>query len=413
MRHSFGRTEFQASNGEQLFEIDRAEELEHGEKWLLAAEAYRALGSSLKESNASKKAAAIAFVRAAGCFENASQNRDAAHAYSEAARILLKGSLAGEFFSRAAFNYLVARQFWTAGSHYRFAADAFSAAPTDIVNIEDPVPPLPIGAYKYLVVGRCFDASSEAFLEAHDEAWASGSSWLAGMAYLKKSDNNDASTSFKKAFTLCIRFYKTLEPESLRSCLPLTSEERELAINPMELFEKTIARQSLQNYSANAGIADKGRVNKETNKTLISVFYTFHQELRAIGNTREANEYYIRRRRLEEGYSWQLGNRLQWFGYFLWRITTEYGVNIRRLILVGVGVLGLFTFTYYLFGLIEPVTSWVDYIYFSIVTLTSLGYGDIHPKGNAGKVVASSEIIVGLLMFGMLITLLSKRVAGD
>jgi len=74
---------------------------------------------------------------------------------------------------------------------------------------------------------------------------------------------------------------------------------------------------------------------------------------------------------------------------------------------------GFFALIYYLFGLIGPVTSWIDYIYFSIVTLTSLGYGDIHPKGNVGEAVACSEIIVGLLMFGMLITLLSKRVAGD
>jgi hypothetical protein len=30
-------------------------------------------------------------------------------------------------------------------------------------------------------------------------------------------------------------------------------------------------------------------------------------------------------------------------------------------------------------GLLRQFSHWFDYVYFSIVTFTSLGYGDIHP----------------------------------
>lgn len=49
--------------------------------------------------------------------------------------------------------------------------------------------------------------------------------------------------------------------------------------------------------------------------------------------------------------------------------------------------------------------TWITPAYFSIVTYTTLGFGDIKPRGLAGKLVVSSEVILGcttlaLLLFG-------------
>jgi hypothetical protein len=68
-----------------------------------------------------------------------------------------------------------------------------------------------------------------------------------------------------------------------------------------------------------------------------------------------------------------------------------------------------FSLLYVAFGLAEPVSHWFDYFYFSLVTFTSLGYGDIHPLGIAGKAVACAEIVSGLVMFGLLLTFIGNR----
>lgn len=50
-------------------------------------------------------------------------------------------------------------------------------------------------------------------------------------------------------------------------------------------------------------------------------------------------------------------------------------------------------------------------LYFSVVTVSSLGYGDVHPQG-AGKVLAGVEVLLGLGIIGIVIAkLTSKRVS--
>ena len=51
--------------------------------------------------------------------------------------------------------------------------------------------------------------------------------------------------------------------------------------------------------------------------------------------------------------------------------------------------------------------SFLDSLYFSVVTLTSLGYGDIQPHG-LSRLLASTEVIVGLSFFGVMIAKISS-----
>lgn len=53
--------------------------------------------------------------------------------------------------------------------------------------------------------------------------------------------------------------------------------------------------------------------------------------------------------------------------------------------------------------------SWVDSIYFSIVTFTTLGYGDIAPNTSFLKLASASEAICGALSIGLLIAGFSNR----
>lgn len=59
------------------------------------------------------------------------------------------------------------------------------------------------------------------------------------------------------------------------------------------------------------------------------------------------------------------------------------------------------------------MTSFIDWIYFSFATLSTLGYGDIIPTGNASRMLAIGEAISGQLFLAILIArLVSMQVSG-
>ncbi len=52
--------------------------------------------------------------------------------------------------------------------------------------------------------------------------------------------------------------------------------------------------------------------------------------------------------------------------------------------------------------------SWVDSWYFTIVTLTTVGYGDIYPSTTAGRLFTSFYLLVGV---GLILAMLNAVVA--
>jgi voltage-gated potassium channel Kch len=60
------------------------------------------------------------------------------------------------------------------------------------------------------------------------------------------------------------------------------------------------------------------------------------------------------------------------------------------------------------FGANETVLS---PLYFSVVTLTTLGYGDILPTTMAGQVAVMVETVLGYVMLGGLLAMFSSTVA--
>ena len=49
--------------------------------------------------------------------------------------------------------------------------------------------------------------------------------------------------------------------------------------------------------------------------------------------------------------------------------------------------------------------------YFSIVTFTTLGFGDVTPNGGIGEIIVSLQVIFGYLTLGLLISILANKVA--
>lgn len=51
---------------------------------------------------------------------------------------------------------------------------------------------------------------------------------------------------------------------------------------------------------------------------------------------------------------------------------------------------------------------WIDALYFSVISFTTVGYGDIYPKTDAGKLFTAAYVILGISIFGALINNLFK-----
>lgn len=47
---------------------------------------------------------------------------------------------------------------------------------------------------------------------------------------------------------------------------------------------------------------------------------------------------------------------------------------------------------------------WIDSLYFSVITLTTVGYGDFSPTTTAGKVFTMGYVLVGIGIFVALVT---------
>jgi uncharacterized protein YjbI with pentapeptide repeats len=116
---------------------------------------------------------------------------------------------------------------------------------------------------------------------------------------------------------------------------------------------------------------------------------------------------------------WKENRRLTYL-FKMWGLI-DYGRSIERVVAIAGITMFLFGLTYSVFpGLLgldcTPDTqgcnrhSWFTPFYFSIVTLTTLGFGDITPKNFVGELIVSFEVILGYAVLGLLISVLADKV---
>jgi len=84
--------------------------------------------------------------------------------------------------------------------------------------------------------------------------------------------------------------------------------------------------------------------------------------------------------------------------------------NSRRLRTILIGLLFVIIFFGYIFYITEPtVESIGDGFYWALVTVTTVGYGDITPITPSGKLIASFLIILGLGLIATITAIVSAK----
>lgn len=59
----------------------------------------------------------------------------------------------------------------------------------------------------------------------------------------------------------------------------------------------------------------------------------------------------------------------------------------------------------------EDVTIFIDAFYFTMITLTTLGYGDVVPASQIGRLVVAFESSVGLILFALFASMMFRKIA--
>ncbi len=93
---------------------------------------------------------------------------------------------------------------------------------------------------------------------------------------------------------------------------------------------------------------------------------------------------------------------------------SDPGVRVRSLIALLYPVVVLFALTYYIIQTTDPdqfvdLTTRTDALYYTVITLGTVGYGDVHAAGQLARVISMIQVAFDLVVIGALIAVATSR----
>ena len=95
-----------------------------------------------------------------------------------------------------------------------------------------------------------------------------------------------------------------------------------------------------------------------------------------------------------------------------------YGEQPGKVIISAISIILIFTFLFMISGISDTSiggftsNNFIDCVYFSVITFTTLGYGDFRPLEGCGRVFAGTEAFIGALMMALFIYTFARRTGG-
>lgn len=241
----------------------------------------------------------------------------------------------------------------------------------------------------------------------------------------KESEND--SEQFKICENIYIPNEKSLEGIfKERPILP--HKENEIRLKLYEMAKDVYI--NLKNYFKNAGLYDEsgnffiGEFRVRGKISEISAKQSFYELFERIKNffrtfilrKREENKTYTPKTKTLKligsmilNYSSFLTNKIQY-------ITSSYGESMPKIIFTALSVIGICALFYWWIGGIvysacsNPTRGFWTNLYFSIVTFTTLGYGDLHPASTGARIVAVSEAFLGAFLLAYFVVIVSRKI---
>ena len=133
-----------------------------------------------------------------------------------------------------------------------------------------------------------------------------------------------------------------------------------------------------------------------------------------VRNINLSGAYRVRRFIADQNYlkEFKSAGRMQSIIYYIWLVTSDCGRSIGRwcalIVAITLGFGWMYSMVEMDFGSYPTLLS---PFYFSVVTLTSLGFGDVVPTSIAGQLLAMLEVFFGYIMLGGLLALFTNKIA--
>ena len=122
----------------------------------------------------------------------------------------------------------------------------------------------------------------------------------------------------------------------------------------------------------------------------------------------------LQRHAADQNFLWEFRNqsRASEVMYGIWWLTSDCGRSFARWGLITALLAICFAGVYRVVGVdFGPNETVLSPLYFSVVTLTTLGYGDVLPTTTAAQVAVIFETVLGYVMLGGLLAMFSSTVA--
>lgn len=146
--------------------------------------------------------------------------------------------------------------------------------------------------------------------------------------------------------------------------------------------------------------------------------------LHSMGDEAGASWAMYRQCRMDRKHLWQQKRYLAWSSSLLMDWLWGYGEKPVRLFFFSLAFCTLCAFGYFAFGVTyegkctpgftmqEPLNYFYRCVYFSFVTFTTLGYGDLAPCAALSRFLASMEAFSGVFIMGLFVTANVRKLSG-
>jgi len=124
--------------------------------------------------------------------------------------------------------------------------------------------------------------------------------------------------------------------------------------------------------------------------------------------------YMVRRVIVDANYLYEFRTRSKYHNalYWLWWVTSDCGRSLFRWTLFILFVTLMFAFAYSRVGVdYGSYETAISPLYFSVVTLTTLGYGDVVPTSISAQILAVIQALLGYVGLGGLLSILANKMA--
>jgi uncharacterized protein YjbI with pentapeptide repeats len=125
-----------------------------------------------------------------------------------------------------------------------------------------------------------------------------------------------------------------------------------------------------------------------------------------------AGAYLARRTIMDQNYlhEFRHKSRVNAFVYQIWSITSDCGRSYLRWALWTILLAAIFSVAFMFVDIdYGEYESWLSPVYYSVVTFTTLGYGDAVPASTAAQILAMLEVVMGYVMLGGLLSIFATK----